>query len=106
MQRFALSLAAAALAPALVAFPANAAEVSIAATGPVIELQVSQQVLGDPDKATISAGVTTRAQTAVAAMQQNAVEMDRVLMRMYALGIPEDRLQTAGITLSPQYNNR
>ena len=55
MQRFALSLAAAALAPAVVAFPANAAEVSIAATGPVIELQVSQQVLGDPDKATISA---------------------------------------------------
>ena len=31
MQRFALSLAAAALAPALVAFPANAADVSIAA---------------------------------------------------------------------------
>ena len=73
MQRFALSLAAAALAPAVVAFPANAAEVSIAATGPVVELQVSQQVLGDPDKATISAGVTTRAQTAVASRTRHAL---------------------------------
>jgi len=106
MQRFALSLAAAALTPALIAVPANAAEVSIAANGPVVELQVSQQVLGDPDKATISAGVTTRAQTAVAAMQQNAVEMARVLKRMDSLGIPEDRVQTAGITLNPQYNHR
>ena len=95
MQRFALSLAAAALAPALIAVPANAAEVSIAATGPVVELQVSQQVLGDPDKATISAGVTTRAQTAVAAMQQNAVEMDRVLKRMlrrYTRGLYLERI--------------
>lgn len=105
MKRTALSLAAASLTFAIVA-PAQAAEVAIAASGPVVELQVSQQVLGDPDKATIGAGVSTRAQTAVAAMQQNAVEMDRVLKRLTALGIPEERVQTAGITLNPQYNHR
>ena len=105
MKRIALSFAAASLTGGI-AMPAYAAEVAIAATGPVVELQVSQQVLGDPDKATISAGVTTRAQTAVAAMAQNAVEMDRVLKRMDALGIPEDRVQTAGISLNPQYNHR
>ena len=105
MKRIALSFAAASLTGAI-AMPAYAAEVAIAATGPVVELQVSQQVLGDPDKAMISAGVTTRAQTAVAAMAQNAVEMDRVLKRMDALGIPEDRVQTAGISLNPQYNHR
>lgn len=98
--------AAAMAAMAMAAAPATAAEVDIEATGPVVELQVSQQVLGNPDKAMVSAGVTTRAQTAVAAMQQNANEMDRVLSRLKALGVPDERVQTSGITLTPQYNYR
>ncbi|MBS7670120.1 SIMPL domain-containing protein [Croceicoccus gelatinilyticus] len=98
------SVALAAVATA--ATPALAANVDIAVTGPVVELQVSQQVLGDPDKAMVSAGVTSRAQTAVAAMQANAREMDAVLKRLKDLGVPDDRVQTSGITLNPQYNYR
>ncbi|RVQ65751.1 DUF541 domain-containing protein [Croceicoccus ponticola] len=97
-------------ATAIAAVPASAAvEVGVNAQGPVVEIQVMQQVLGDPDKAIISAGVTSRAQTAVAAMQQNATAMDKVLKRLDTLGIPRDRVQTSGITLNPQYeypNNR
>lgn len=100
----AAALLAATTAAAAAAAPAHAAiEVGVNATGPVIEIQTQQQVLGDPDKATVSAGVTTRAPTAVAAMQQNAVQMDAVLKRLKALGVPDNRVQTSGITLSPQY---
>lgn len=89
---------------ATAAMPATAAEIDIEATGPVVELQVQQQVTGDPDKAMVSAGVTTRGQSAVAAMQQNAQQMDMVLKRLDALGVPRDRVQTSGISLNPVYN--
>lgn len=100
-------LAASALGAAAIgaSAPASAAiEVGIDAEGPVVEIQVQQQVLGDPDKAMVSAGVTSRAATATAAMQQAAAEMDRVLKRLDALGVPRERVQTSGITLNPQYN--
>ena len=102
---FAAPLAVLAAMP-FAAAPAAAAEVAIAATGPVVELRVTQQVLSDPDKATVNAGVTTRGTTAVAAMQANATQMERVLARLATLGVPEDRVQTSGITLNPQYNYR
>ena len=91
---------------AATALPARAAEVDIQATGPVVELQVMQQVMGDPDKANVSAGVTTRAPTAQAAMQQNAAEMERVLQQLDALGIERRYVQTSGIRLNPQYDYR
>ncbi|OYX63972.1 MAG: hypothetical protein B7Y88_12215 [Sphingomonadales bacterium 32-64-17] len=86
------------------AMPASAAEVAIASQGPVVELQVTQQVMSDPDKATINAGVTTRGATAVEAMQANAAKMERVLAQVTSLGVPENRVQTSGITLNPQYD--
>tara|TARA_A100001391_G_scaffold7621_2_gene4765 strand:- start:18426 stop:19163 length:738 start_codon:yes stop_codon:yes gene_type:complete len=107
-----LSFAALAASATLVAMvplgaaPVAAADVTIETTGPVVELQVSQQVLSDPDKATINAGVTTRGATAVAAMQANATQMDRVLAQVTSLGVPENRVQTSGITLNPQYDYR
>lgn len=100
MKAFAIPVVLAAAA----AGQAQAAEVSIATQGPVVELQVSQQVLGDPDKAMVGAGVTTRAMTAVEAMRLNANEMEKVLTRLRQLGIADEYVQTTGITLSPQYN--
>lgn len=100
MKRYALAL----LATAALAVPAHAAEVQIQANGPVIELGVSEMVDSRPDLATVYAGVSTRAQTAVAAMQQNAAKMTAVVARIRALGIAEDDIQTAGINLSPQYD--
>ena len=99
----AASAALAATGPLAVS-PAAAADVAISSQGPVVELQVSQQVLSDPDKATINAGVTTRGATAVQAMQANAAQMERVLAQVTSLGVPANRVQTSGITLNPQYD--
>lgn len=89
--------------PALVA-PALAAEVQIQAQGPVVELSVAETVKARPDIAQVGSGVTILAPTAVAAMQQNAKAMEAVIARIKALGIAGDDIQTAGITLSPQYD--
>ena len=85
---------------------AHAAEVQMQASGPVVELGVSETVLADPDMATVGAGVTTRAPTASQAMQENARKMTAVVERIAALGIPDDRIQTTGISLNPRYNYR
>lgn len=100
MIRFAIPL----LAVTAIAAPAFAAEVQIQATGPVVELTVTESVASDPDIAEISAGVTTRAPTAVEAMRQNAVQMNSVIDRIEALGIAEEDIQTAGINLNAQYD--
>ncbi len=84
--------------------PATAAEVQIQATGPVVELSVSETVKAEPDIATISAGVTSEAQTAVAAMRQNAGEMDAVIKRIKSLGVAERDIQTTGINLNARYD--
>ena len=100
MNRFAIPLVALAAA----ATPAAAAEVQIAATGPVVELSVTESVEAKPDIATVGAGVTTQAQTAVEAMQRNATAMAAVIARIKALGIAERDIQTTGINLGAQYD--
>ena len=90
----------------LAAAPALASEVQIAVSGPVVELQVTETVLGDPDKATVGAGVTTRAPTAVEAMKRNAQAMTGVIDRLRKLGIDRKFIQTSGVSLNPQYEYR
>lgn len=94
----------AAAACAAMAAPSQAAEIQIAVSGPVVELSVNESVSADPDIVDLSAGVTTRAQTAVAAMQANATQMTRVIERIEALGVDRDDIQTSGISLNPQYD--
>ena len=98
-----LVLAAAAMASS----PALAANVDIAVQGPVVEITASETVQSEPDQATVSAGVTTRAMTAVQSLRDNAVRMDAVISRLKALGIAREDIQTSGVTLNPQfqYNN-
>lgn len=100
MIRYALPL----LALATLAAPAAAAEVQIEAAGPVVELTVNEMVKARPDIATVGAGVTSQAPTAVAAMEQNARAMDAVIARIKALGIDKDDIQTTGINLNAQYD--
>jgi uncharacterized protein YggE len=92
------------LAAALFAAPAAAADVQIQAQGPVVELSVAETVKARPDIATVSAGVTSQARTAVEAMQLNAQAMDTVVRRIKALGIAADDIQTSGISLGAQYD--
>ncbi|MEO0062875.1 MAG: hypothetical protein RLZZ08_1435 [Pseudomonadota bacterium] len=83
---------------------ASAAEVQIAATGPVVELSISESVEARPDIAMVSAGVTTQAQTAVEAMQKNANAMTAVIAQIRKQGIAERDIQTSGINLGAQYD--
>ncbi len=98
------NIAFSALAMTAFASPALGAEVQIQASGPVVELSVNESISAKPDIATIGAGVTTEAATAVAAMRQNAGEMDKVIKRLKALGIKAEDIQTSGINLSPRYD--
>ena len=94
-------------AAALIATPAMAANVDIAVQGPVVEITASETVQSEPDQATVGAGVTTRARTAVQAMRDNAIAMDAVIARLKALGIAREDIQTSGVNLNAafQYNN-
>ena len=95
------------LAPVMLvtaASPAVAAEIQLQAQGPVVELAVTEIVKARPDVATVGAGVTSRAPTAVQAMQQTASAMDAVVRRIKALGIADEDIQTTGIELGAQYD--
>ncbi len=100
MNRYALPL----VAIGALSVPATAAEIQIAATGPVVELSVTESVEAEPDVATVGAGVTTQAQTAVEAMRANAAAMSAVVARIKALGVAERDIQTTGINLGAQYD--
>lgn len=89
---------------AVMASPAFAAEIQLQAQGPVVELAVTETVKARPDLATVSAGVTSQAQTAVEAMQKTATSMDAVVRRIKALGIADEDIQTTGIELGAQYD--
>lgn len=100
MIRYAIPL----VAISALATSAGAAEVQIAATGPIVELTVQENVEAEPNLVTVGAGVTTEANTAVAAMQANAQAMTAVIQRIKALGIAERDIQTTGISLGAQYD--
>ena len=89
---------------AAMAAPAGAAEIQLQSQGPVVELSVTETVKARPDLATVSAGVTTQAPTAVEAMRLNANAMDAVVQRIKSLGIAADDIQTTGIDLGAQYD--
>lgn len=92
-----------AAAAALTASPAYA-EVQVSSTGPVVQLSVTETVKAKPDIAEVSAGVSSDAPTAVAAMGANAKAMTAVIARIKALGIDQDDIQTTGVNLSPRYD--
>ncbi len=98
------TLALPALTIAAVSGPALAADIQLQAQGPLIELSVSETVKARPDIATVTAGITSQAQTAVEAMRVNAAAMDRVVERIKALGISPDDIQTTGIELGARYD--
>ncbi len=97
-------MAATALALPLHAAAAANAQVEIEADGPVVELAIFESVTVAPDMATIGAGVSTDAPTAVEALRMNSAEMQKVIDRIKALGVAEEDIQTTGINLSARYD--
>ena len=70
--------------------------------GPMLSFSVSEDVRSRPDQATVGAGVTTTAPTAVEAMRLNATAMDKLIAAAKARGIKAEDIQTSGISLSPE----
>ena len=100
MHRFIAPLA---VVAAVAANPA-AAQVQIAASGPTGEMTITESIEAEPDIASVSAGVTTEAETAVEAMRLNAQAMSAVIEQIRALDIPERDIQTTGINLGARYD--
>jgi uncharacterized protein YggE len=77
--------------------------VQVAADGTLLTVASSGEVRRAPDIATVSAGVVTQAADANAALRENAEQMTRVVAALRAAGIAERDVQTAGVSLNPQY---
>jgi uncharacterized protein YggE len=56
-----------------------------------------------PDSAMVSAGVTTQAKTAAAALSENSAAMNRVFAALKRLGVEAKNIQTSNFTVSPQF---
>lgn len=93
-----LAILAAATSPAMAGV-----EITANAANPVVELSVTETVLGAPDTATFSTGVTSKAPTAQGALRQNSADMDKVIQQIVVLGIAREDIQTSGITLNMDY---
>lgn len=88
---------AAALAAAMMAAPAawaDSGELTITGQGRVDDA---------PDMATISLGVSSRSDTASAALGETNEKLTAVLARLQSMGIEARDLQTSGLQLSPRY---
>ncbi len=90
---------------ALAAAALAAAVPAVADTVPVPTLSVSAEgrSLRAPDLAELSGGVVTVAPTAAQAMRDNAQKMAAVVAAVRKAGIAERDIQTAGLSLQPQY---
>jgi uncharacterized protein len=58
-----------------------------------------------PDQATISLGVTTNAETAVAALAANSEAMAKMMEQLKAAGVAQADLQTSNLSLNPNWSN-
>jgi uncharacterized protein YggE len=86
-------------AVAQVATPVFAQPVS----GTRLDISATGEVTRIPDIAVISAGVVTRASSAVQALADNAARMDRVRAALKGAGIADRDIQTSNVSLNPDY---
>lgn len=105
MRKFFLA-AALATASLIPAGAAMASQVNVAATGPVVDVSVTEEVKGKPDVATFSTGVQVLAATANDAIRQNNTQMTAVVAKLKKLGIADKDIQTSEVSLSQQYDYR
>ena len=81
----------------------QAASITQTIAGTRLDISATGEVTRVPDVAIISAGVTTRAATAAAAMQEVAERMNRVLAALKRAGVAERDIQTSSLNLNPEY---
>jgi uncharacterized protein YggE len=103
---FRTRLYALALVPFLVpgfAMTASAQSSPPPADGTLLSIGAEARTTRIPDVATLSGGVVTQAADANGALRANAEQMTRVMAAIKAAGIAERDVQTAGISIYPQY---
>lgn len=71
----------------------------------IITMSGHGEVKAVPDQAQISAGVTTNAPTAAAALAANSARMNAVYAALKKSGVPDRNIQTSGFSVFPQYTN-
>jgi uncharacterized protein YggE len=106
MSRIRTRLYALALVPFLVpgfAMTASAQSSPPPADGTLLSIGAEARTTRIPDIATLSGGVVTQATDANGALRANAEQMTRVMAAIKAAGIAERDVQTAGISIYPQY---
>ena len=75
----------------------------VPASGTLLEVTAEGRTTRVPDIATIRAGVVSQGATAAAALADNAGRMARVLAALRRAGVAARDVQTANVSLSPQY---
>jgi uncharacterized protein len=93
-------VAACVLCAALTA-PGTAAAQQSRAT--VLSINASGRSEAPPDQATVTLGVTTRSDTAAAAISENTTNMDGLVRALRRAGVAAPDIQTARVTLYPRY---
>ncbi len=68
-----------------------------------LSLTATGEAMREPDIAFIMSGVTTEAETAGAAMEENRARMNGVMEALKAAGIAERNIQTSNFSLQPRY---
>jgi len=71
--------------------------------GTRLDIVAEGSVTRVPDVVTISAGVVSQAQTAAAAMSDNATRMAAAVAALKKAGVADRDIQTSAINLNPQY---
>jgi uncharacterized protein YggE len=71
-----------------------------------ITMSGTGSVKGPPDMAEITAGVTSQAPTAAAALAANTANMNRVFAALEKQGIARRNIQTSNFSVSPNYTSR
>ena len=104
MNRVRCLLAATALSMIPIAISAQTVvQVTPSAEMPVITVSATESIDTAPDLAVVSAGVSTLAPTAVAALQANSAKMTRMVAAVRAAGVAERDIQTRGISINADY---
>lgn len=71
-----------------------------------VTVSATASVQRRPDQAAVMVAVETHAQTAQAAVQQNAAHMNALMATLRKQGIPAEHIRTVGYDLSPEYEQR
>lgn len=83
--------------------PAQTVEPLVPASGAVLDVVAQGRTTRVPDLAVIRAGVVTQAPTAAESLRANSERMARVLTGLRRAGVAARDVQTAQVSLQPQY---